>query len=342
MTARSRSVLTSLLIAGVIMVGAPSAWAGEIAVSVGAPSSAAVGSTVQVQATVTSDGAPLAGAIVALSYHASFGGVEGPLELDRAVTDDNGFTALFYEQRAADNGEMRVDYVGPDQGVSAGAAFTIAVDPGGVQLYRSVSGVDIPWLNATLVIGLIMMLWSVIAFAVFQLVLIGRRGVATAGGTPAPLHRSAEEGSAWIGTALAVAAVITATGMVVVFSRSPLTHTNLGDAEGYTRTKVAYLDEEFSFMGFGLERPGITDTGDPVNDGAALWARAGCMACHGPKAAGGIIGPDLSGIEQGDFARRVRGGPGVMPAFGADMLSDGDLAAIYAWLEAGTPPYHQP
>jgi len=346
-TIRSRSVcrgLMTLVVAAMILVGARTAWAGQIAVSVGAPGSAAVGSTVQVQATVTSDGVPVAGAMVSLSYRTSLGGVSGPVELDRAVTDANGFAALFYEQRAANNGEMRVDYVGPEEGVTAGATFTIAVQPGGVQQYRSVSGVAIPWLNATVVIGLITLLWSVIAFSAFQLVLIGRRGLAASGDEmPRGTRLSGDQGSAWIGTALATAALITATGMVIVFSRSPLTHGNLGDAEGYTRTPVDYLDSEYDFAGYGMEIPGVTDTADPVNNGAALWVRIGCVACHGPRATGGVIGPNVSDVESlTDFSEDVRQGPGVMPAFEASILTDEQLAQIHAWLEAGAPPYHHP
>ena len=334
-----RGGLSALLVAMVFLLSPGAAWAGTVSVSVGAPSSAAVGSTVEVQATVTSDGVPVPGAVVALSYHTSFGGVEGPVELARAVTDTSGLASLSYQQRAADNGEMSVDYVGPDEGVTAGAVFSIAVEPGAVQLYRSAAGVSIPWLNATLVIGLIALLWSVIAFSALQLVLVGRGGETAGGGASlrgTSLH--GEEGSAWIATALALAALITAIGMVVVFVRSPLTHGNLRDADNYTRAPVSYLGVVYPYGGFGLRDPQLIDTGDPVRDGAALWIGNGCASCHGTAAAGGPVAPDMSDIESlSDLRRKVRKGPELMPSFAVDALSDADLEKIYAWLEAGSP-----
>jgi len=91
-----RRGLMTMIVSGLVLFGSGSAWAGTVTISVGAPASAAVGSTVEVQATVLSDGVPVAGAIVALSYHTSFAGMAGPVELTRAVTDANGFASLFY------------------------------------------------------------------------------------------------------------------------------------------------------------------------------------------------------------------------------------------------------
>ena len=337
-----RRGLMTMIVTGLILLGPASAWAGTVTISVGAPASATVGSRVEVQATVLSDGVPVAGAIVALSYHTSFAGMTGPVELTRAVTDANGFAALFYEQRAADNGEMSVDYVGPDEGVEASSVFGIAVEPGGDQLYRSSSGVSIRWLNATVVIGLIALLWSVIVFSAFQLVLVGRRG-----GTPDPSRPGArlvgDEGSAWIGTALATAALITAVGMVIVFERSPSTHGNLTDPVGFTRSPLTYLGSEYPYMGYGLRHPEIAATGDPIRDGATVWVQDGCVACHGTHAAGGPVGPNMSDLESlSDLTRQVRKGPGLMPAFAIGTVSDEDLAKIYAWLAAGSPVIDRP
>ena len=333
--------ITGLVVAVVLLIPGI-AQAGEITVSVGAPSSAEVGSTVEVTATVVVDGRPVIGAEVSLSYLASFGGVEDLAELDRATTGDDGVAVLSYEQRAADNGEMRVQYLGPEQGTVAPAVFTIAVDPGGVQQYRSQVGVTIPWLSDTVVIGLITLLWSVIAFSAFQLVLIGRRGERPVGAlVRSEVPAAAEEGSVWIGTLLAFAALITATGMVIVFVRSPLTHGNLSAPGHDGRTPVGFLGEEYPYTGFGLAK--ITDTGDPVHDGSALWIRAGCAACHGLSATGGSVGPDVSDLESlSDFSRDARRGPDAMPGYAAATLSDTALAQIYQWLDAGSPAWPHP
>ncbi len=335
--------ITGLVAAAVLLIPGV-AHAGEITVSVGAPNSAEVGSIVEVTATVLVDGQPATGAEVSLSYLASFGGVEDLAELDRATTGADGVAVLSYEQRAADNGEMQVQYLGPEQGTVAPAVFTIAVDPGGVQQYQSQVGVTIPWLSDTVVIGLITLLWSVIAFSAFQLVLIGRRGegpVPALVGSEVPAI--SEEGSVWIGTLLAFAALITATGMVIVFVRSPLTHGNLGGPGHDGRTPTGFLGEEYPYTGFGLDDAEITDTGDPVHDGSALWIRAGCVACHGLSATGGSVGPDVSDLESlSDFSRDVRRGPDAMPGYAAATLPDTALAQIYEWLDAGSPAWPHP
>jgi hypothetical protein len=296
-----------------------------------------VGSTVEVQVTVTSAGLPVAGAEMSLSYRATLGGVVGFVELDRGTTDEKGFLALHYQQRAENNDEMRVEYLGPSDETVDPAVFNITVGPGSVQLYRSQAGVSIPWLKGSAVIGLITLVWSVLAYAAFQLVLIGRRAEGSAGESGA--LRSNEEGSAWIGRA--VRRPITA-GMVIVFFRSPLTHGNLSDPTGAQRVPHGHVGEEVAYTGLGITAPRPPDGGDPVYVGAVLWIRAGCVSCHGIGAAGGEVGPDMSEVESlADFSRDTRRGPDAMPPFGEGVLSDADLASIYAWLEADTPPAHQ-
>jgi cytochrome c553 len=331
-------MLTGAVLAAMLLAPA-SAWAGDIVVAVDAPASVVVGSTVEVQVTVTSAGLPVAGAEMSLSYRATLGGVVGFVELDRGTTDEKGFLALHYQQRAENNDEMRVEYLGPSDETVDPAVFNITVGPGSVQLYRSQAGVSIPWLKGSAVIGLITLVWSVLAYAAFQLVLIGRRAEGSAGESGA--LRSNEEGSAWIGVVLAVVTLITAVGMVIVFFRSPLTHGNLGDPTGasgspWSRGRGSHLH------GLGITAPRPIDGGDPVHDGAVLWIRAGCVSCHGIGAAGGEVGPDMSEVESlADFSRDTRRGPDEMPPFGEGVLSDADLASIFAWLEADTPPAHQ-
>ena len=333
------AVLTSAVLA-VMVFSSPSAWAGDIMVSVGAPASAVVGSMVEVQVTVTSEGLPVGGAEVSLSYRATFGGVSEFVELDQGTTDENGFVALHYEQRAEDNDEMRVEYLGPEEGAVDAAVFDIAVEPGGVQQYRSQAGISIPWLKGSAVIGLITVVWSVIAYSAFQLVLIGRRGErpAARGIWVAPDN---EEGSAWIGLVLAAVTLITAVGMVIVFVRNPLTHGNLGDPAGSQRVPYGLVGEEYVYTGLGLTDSLPADSEDPAHDGALRWIRAGCVSCHGIGALGGEVGPDMSDVESlKNLIRDTRRGPEGMPRYDEGALSDADLAMIYAWLEEGTPSAH--
>lgn len=69
--------------------------------------------------------------------------------------------------------------------------------------------------------------------------------------------------------------------------------------------------------------------------GAKVWVEQNCNLCHGDQAAG-RIGPKLAetSVSAETVAKVVRSGQGSMPAYKTDKLSDADLAALYAWLQA--------
>jgi len=123
--------------------------------------------------------------------------------------------------------------------------------------------------------------------------------------------------------------------IAIVIARSPYVHANLRPA-GYTRTEIVYLGEEQPFEGLGLAVPQLARTGDPVQDGRALFFSNGCVTCHGLDARGGVIGPDLS--EAARSAPRVlaavRGGPRGMPTYSPSLLTDEDLEKIIAFLRS--------
>ncbi|MCL1599871.1 MAG: cytochrome c, partial [Actinomycetia bacterium] len=209
--------------------------------------------------------------------------------------------------------------------------FTIAVAPGGEQLYTNQSGVRIPFLNGTLVILVISGVWVLIATAAIFIVRVGSAGnvaETTAGG---------QDGSMWISVLLATAAVITATGMVIVFVRAPVANTHITDPHTYTRTPIAYIDTAFPYIGFGLEDEIAVDTGDAVADGSLLFFKYGCAACHGLNGQGATVGPELAGETGsfGNFAEDVREGPKGMPAYGEAAISDENLQKIHAFLKDG-------
>ncbi len=88
------------------------------------------------------------------------------------------------------------------------------------------------------------------------------------------------------------------------------------------------------------EGPGIPDISG--YEGASL-ARGleqfttNCAACHGPTAAGVAVGQrdvssDLGITEPIEIAEAIRSGPGVMPVFGEDVLTQEDLEAVVAWV----------
>jgi mono/diheme cytochrome c family protein len=121
--------------------------------------------------------------------------------------------------------------------------------------------------------------------------------------------------------------------IAVVIARSPYTHGNL-TPEGYNRTEIILVGEESPFEGLGLADPLLARTGDPVHDGRALFFRFGCASCHGLKAQGGAVGPDLLEASASKIGREVRGGPEGMPAYSTSSLSDEDVEKIIAFLKS--------
>ena len=77
-----------------------------------------------------------------------------------------------------------------------------------------------------------------------------------------------------------------------------------------------------------------------VERGAALYKKNGCYECHVNDGQGGPQGPRLgpNPILQPRFIAYVRKPTGDMPPFTAKVLSDADLQAIYAFLQARPTP----
>lgn len=82
------------------------------------------------------------------------------------------------------------------------------------------------------------------------------------------------------------------------------------------------------------------ETGDEGEDeeGAAVFAEAGCGGCHrfAPADSNGTVGPPLDGIDMSKDAieQQVRNGGAGMPAFG-DRLSDAEIEAVADFVQSG-------
>lgn len=136
-----------------------------------------------------------------------------------------------------------------------------------------------------------------------------------------------------------IAALIMISGLAftligIVIARSPYTHGNLS-AQGYDRTEVAIVGEEYAFEGLGLADP-FAPTGDPVLDGQLLFFQYGCQSCHGSNGTGAIVGEDLDEVSPSEVRREVRDGPEGMPAYLETTLSDEHLELIIAFLRSDT------
>ena len=73
--------------------------------------------------------------------------------------------------------------------------------------------------------------------------------------------------------------------------------------------------------------------------GRTLFMKNGCVQCHGAEAQGGAAGPRL-GPSAIPFARLsyVRKPTGEMPPYTTKVLSERDLADVYAFLESLPKP----
>lgn len=83
-----------------------------------------------------------------------------------------------------------------------------------------------------------------------------------------------------------------------------------------------------------------TNVGDPAKGRSKFTGDAGCSACHGDKAQGGVFpgalklsGTALSLDEVKTQIRSPRDPSKGMPPFSPAQLSDQDIANIYAWLK---------
>ena len=77
-----------------------------------------------------------------------------------------------------------------------------------------------------------------------------------------------------------------------------------------------------------------------VDAGAALYKKKGCYECHVNDAQGGPQGPRIgpNPIPLPRFTTYVRNPTGDMPPFTTKVLSDEELADIYAFLQARPQP----
>jgi len=83
-----------------------------------------------------------------------------------------------------------------------------------------------------------------------------------------------------------------------------------------------------------------TNAGDAVN-GKRLVMRNGCYQCHGTVGQGGLAGPRLAQtrLSQAAFLSYVRNPrPGNMPPYRSKVMTDQELADVYAYLQSVPPP----
>lgn len=117
-----------------------------------------------------------------------------------------------------------------------------------------------------------------------------------------------------------------------------------------TRTKVggaviALMLASAPFAGQSTQNPAPkpTEAKPPagrVDSGAALYKKVGCYQCHANEGQGGLAGPRIgpNPVPYARFVQYARNPTGDMPPYTAKVLSNQDLADIYAFLEARPRP----
>jgi ubiquinol-cytochrome c reductase cytochrome c subunit len=88
-----------------------------------------------------------------------------------------------------------------------------------------------------------------------------------------------------------------------------------------------------------VEAPATAPAGSAAN-GKVLYGKIGCYQCHSEQGQGGTQGPRLGPrpIAFQAFLRYVRSPRGEMPPYKAKVMSDKDVADVYAFLQALPPP----
>lgn len=126
-----------------------------------------------------------------------------------------------------------------------------------------------------------------------------------------------------------------ALSLLTIVARSPYTHSNLNlhFDPGYTRTQQMVVSGPVPVTGDQLAVPRATN---PVELGKQLFAGNGCAGCHGLDGRGGIIGPSIVGMTAEKLRVKTSVGPKGMLPYAPGALTDQDLTAIAAYLEAMT------
>jgi mono/diheme cytochrome c family protein len=96
----------------------------------------------------------------------------------------------------------------------------------------------------------------------------------------------------------------------------------------------------FAFVLATLVAFAQTKPGDTTN-GKRIFLRNGCYQCHGTVGQGGLAGARLaqSKLTLAGFTTYIRNpAPGSMPPYRAKVMSDQEIADIYAYVQSVPPP----
>ena len=105
----------------------------------------------------------------------------------------------------------------------------------------------------------------------------------------------------------------------------------------YSPDEIDALVAYVASLGEGPELPDVDVSNADLADGGLLY-RANCQACHSASGSGGALSygraaPALGSATPTEIGAAVRTGPGQMPVFGPDTLSDEELNSLVRYVE---------
>ena len=91
--------------------------------------------------------------------------------------------------------------------------------------------------------------------------------------------------------------------------------------------------------GSGIQAPAQPAAAGNAENGRRLYMKNTCYYCHGTAGQGGLAGARVAAVARNlqGFTRYVRQPSGQMPAYTDKILSDQELADIFAYLRAMAP-----
>jgi len=172
-----KTILISVLLGVVIFGRGGTASASHIKATVTTSVPAIVGQPLSLEAKLHSvaNNSVIANATVTFYIETTFGGVTGMAKMGSVVTDKNGMATLNYTPHVAGNFHYRMVYVAPD-GEPEEYDAVLAVAGGNQQLYRSQAGIQIPGLNAWLIITIVASVWAILLSVALRVILIAHAG----------------------------------------------------------------------------------------------------------------------------------------------------------------------
>jgi ubiquinol-cytochrome c reductase cytochrome c subunit len=96
----------------------------------------------------------------------------------------------------------------------------------------------------------------------------------------------------------------------------------------------------FALIGIGSVRRQREQTPADAERGRRTFVRVGCYQCHGREAQGASTGPRLGPdpLPLAAFTRAIRTPRNDMPPYSTKILSDAEIADVYAFVRSRTGP----